>query len=183
MLAKAAVFVIGGLVVGSLMGYFGKCTSGACPLTATPVRGALYGGLLGLMMSMVALGGGTSATTSDELITHVTTADEFKAEVLDAKGLVLVDFYADWCGPCKRLAPTLSSLAASQKDKVKIVKVNVDGASALAAAHGVSGIPDMRFFRDGTQVEQVVGLIRKEALFEKIVKLATVETAVSSDDG
>lgn len=183
MIVRLIAYVAGGLVVGGVLGYFGKCTTGACPLTATPLRGAMYGGVLGLVMSMVALGGGTSpAAGSDEQVRHLTTAEEFKAQVTEAQGLILVDFYADWCGPCKRLAPILSSLAESQRERVTVIKVNVDKASELAVAHGVNGIPDIRFFRDGVQLQQIVGLTSKEALFERIVALGYVDSVIKQDD-
>lgn len=81
--------------------------------------------------------------------------------------LVLVDYYADWCGPCKRLAPSLTKLAQVHGDKVIVLKVNVDAEKALAMQAGVRSIPDVRLLHGGKQVDQFVGLIP----YEKIEKM------------
>lgn len=93
------------------------------------------------------------------------TEENFKAET--STGLVLVDFYADWCGPCKMLAPVLEELAAEVKD-AKIVKVNVDDARALALEYKVSSIPNLTLLKDGKVVHQDVGFKPKEILVELI---------------
>lgn len=80
----------------------------------------------------------------------------FAAEVLNAQGTVLVDFFATWCGPCKMLAPVLEKVADKHPD-VKVVKVDVDQANALAAQYGVMGVPTMIVFKDGQIVNKAVG--------------------------
>lgn len=81
---------------------------------------------------------------------NVNGSEEFKTEVLDNKETVtVVDFYADWCGPCKALAPTLEELQAKFGDKLRIVKVNVDENRELAVEYGVRGIPSLQFFKNG----------------------------------
>lgn len=87
--------------------------------------------------------------------------DEFKTEVLESKVPVLVDFYADWCGPCKALAPTLDELSQNFT-RAKIVKVNVDENPELAAKYNVRGIPNLTYFKDGSVVEQSAGLKTKD---------------------
>lgn len=89
------------------------------------------------------------------------TEENFKTETKD--GLVLVDFYADWCGPCKMLAPVLDELAAEIKD-AKIVKVNVDEAKKIAIDYKVSSIPNLTLLKDGEVVHQDVGFKPKEML-------------------
>lgn len=89
---------------------------------------------------------------------------DFEKEI--SEGLVLVDFYAPWCGPCKALAVVLSQL-----ENVKIVKVNVDDHQNLAASYGISLLPTMLFFKDGKQVDKVVGMSSKNVLQDKINKL------------
>lgn len=91
---------------------------------------------------------------------HV-TKDTFQSEVLDAKGTVLVDFWADWCGPCKMIAPILDEVAAERPD-VKIAKVNVDEEMDLAMQYKVSGIPALLVFRDGKLETRSVGVRPKE---------------------
>ncbi len=73
------------------------------------------------------------------------------------EGVVLVDFFADWCGPCKMLAPVLEKLAAEYEGKAKIVKVNVDNDTALARQFGVVSIPNMFVFKDGQVVDSLLG--------------------------
>jgi len=93
------------------------------------------------------------------------TNENFKAET--EQGLVLVDFYADWCGPCKMLAPVLEELAGEVSD-VKIAKVNVDEARELAIEYRVSTIPNVTFLKDGEVVHQDVGFKPKEVLMQLI---------------
>ncbi len=90
------------------------------------------------------------------------TKANFQTEVLDFKGVVVVDFYADWCGPCKMLGPLLHSMSDSNKDpKVKFAKVNVDEAQDLAGQFDVMSIPTVIFFKDGKGVNQMVGVSDK----------------------
>ena len=87
--------------------------------------------------------------------------DNFKAEVLDAKGLVLVDFWATWCGPCKMLAPTVSEIADEYEGKVKVCKLDVDQAKDIAKSYGVASIPTLILFKDSTLVKKNVKVISK----------------------
>ena len=92
--------------------------------------------------------------------------DSFKSEVLEEKGLVLVDFWASWCGPCKMLGPILDEL--SDEVTTKITKVNVDDYPNIAADYGIRSIPTMIIFKDGEKVEQLIGLMQKGAIKEKL---------------
>ena len=93
---------------------------------------------------------------------------EFEAEVLKSDKLVIVDFWAEWCGPCKMIAPLLDEVAKELPDKIKIVKVNVDHEQQLAQEYGIYNIPTLLFFKGGTVCEQVVGTVAKKVLIEKI---------------
>ncbi len=84
--------------------------------------------------------------------------------------LVLVDYYADWCGPCKRLAPSLAKLAQKHGDKVIVLKVNVDKEGELAQKAGVSSIPDVRLLHGGKQLDRFVGLVSYEKIEALILK-------------
>ena len=86
------------------------------------------------------------------------------------EGVVLVDFYADWCGPCKMLAPVLDELAEDLAGKATIVKVNVDKENALAAKYQVSSIPSLKLFKDGKIVEETMGFQPKPKLAELVNK-------------
>lgn len=89
-------------------------------------------------------------------ITEVNEAN-FEAEVLNSDKLVLIDFYADWCGPCKALAPTLEKFAEDNKDKVKVVKINVDENPNLAGAFGVQSIPTLVTMKGNQAIFGVMG--------------------------
>lgn len=85
------------------------------------------------------------------------------------KGSVLVDFYADWCGPCKMVAPIVEEIA-QQRESLTVAKVNVDEDSALAIQHGVVSIPTLIVFKDGREVSRIVGYRPKEAILAEIDK-------------
>lgn len=108
---------------------------------------------------------------ASELITHVSDAT-FQADVLDAKAPVLVDFWAEWCGPCKMIAPVLEELADEFEGRVKIGKVDVDENQALSVQYGISAIPTLLFFKGGQVVDQVRGARSKRDLKESLDRLA-----------
>lgn len=96
--------------------------------------------------------------------THHATDSTFEAEVLKSDTPVLVDFWAEWCGPCRALAPTLDAIAAEKAGKLKIVKVNVDESPNAPAKYGVRSIPALFLFKDGQVVGQTVGAQPKTEL-------------------
>lgn len=100
---------------------------------------------------------------------HIKT-DEFKAQVLDSKLPVLVDFYAEWCGPCKMAGPVLDELADEGKDKYQIVKVNVDENQDLAGQYGVMSIPTVVLFKDGKEFDRQIGFAGKAGYQELLSK-------------
>jgi len=99
------------------------------------------------------------------------TDGNFEAEVLKSENLVLVDFWAPWCGPCRLVGPILEEIADENDGKVKVVKVNVDENPALAQKYGIRGIPTMMFFKGGDAVETTVGAAMKEHIQEKVDSL------------
>lgn len=99
------------------------------------------------------------------------TDQNFQNEVLKNDGLVLVDFWAPWCGPCKMMGPVIDELAKDNEGKaVKIAKMNVDTAAAIAGNFGIMSIPTFLFFKNGNVVDQMNGAVSKGALQEKIDK-------------
>ena len=92
------------------------------------------------------------------------TDNTFDQEVLHAKGVVLVDFWAEWCGPCKMIAPILNDIDSEMSGKVKIVKVNVDENPMPPTAYGVRSIPSLMLFKDGKLVDTKVGVMPKATL-------------------
>ncbi|MFC4409850.1 thioredoxin [Chungangia koreensis] len=102
-------------------------------------------------------------------IVHATD-QSFKTDT--AEGLVLVDFWATWCGPCKMIAPVLEELDSEMSDQVKIVKVDVDENQATAGEYGIMSIPTLVLFKDGQPIDKVVGYQPKEALAQFVQKNA-----------
>ncbi len=104
----------------------------------------------------------------------ITQVDSSNYEVFISQKnrLVVVDFYADWCGPCKSLGPVLEKAAAAHPGVVYLGKVNTDQAAQLASEQGVSGIPDVRIFKDGREVDRFVGFPGEGQVFAKIAALS-----------
>ena len=94
----------------------------------------------------------------------VFTDDNFETEVLNANGPVLVDFWAEWCGPCKMLGPVIDRLAKANEGKITIGKMNVDENQDTPQKFGIQGIPTLLFFKNGEVVDQIVGFQSQEKI-------------------
>jgi len=101
------------------------------------------------------------------------TKENFQKEVLEDKGVVFVDFYADWCGPCQMMGPIIEEMAeeAAYKNKVKFAKVNVDAHQELASQYNIFSIPTFIIFKEGKPANQFSGAMAKEGLIEEIEKV------------
>lgn len=99
-----------------------------------------------------------------------TTTQKFEADVLKADKPVVVDFWAEWCGPCRMISPILAELAEEYRDKITVAKVNVDQEPDLAMQFGVTGIPLLGVFQGGKMVKQLVGARPKAALIEELAE-------------
>ncbi|CAO3408237.1 thioredoxin TrxA [Azospirillum sp. B21] len=94
------------------------------------------------------------------------TDDSFEQDVLKATGPVLVDFWAEWCGPCKMIAPALDELARDYEGKVTVAKLNIDENPGTPGKYGVRGIPTLMLFKDGSVAATKIGALPKGALFQ-----------------
>ncbi|MCS4295067.1 thioredoxin 1 [Comamonas sp. BIGb0152] len=100
---------------------------------------------------------------SESLIKHTNEAS-FEADVLQPDTNVLVDFWAEWCGPCKQIAPVLEEVSLSYKEKLQVAKVNVDENRAISAKFGIRGIPTLMLFKNGQLAATKVGALNKAQL-------------------
>ena len=96
------------------------------------------------------------------------TDENFQQEVLDSETPVLVDFWADWCQPCKMIAPVVQQIAEEYDGKVKIGKLDVDSNQQTSQAMGIRGIPALIIFNDGKPVDQIIGVVPKSIIQKKI---------------
>ena len=195
--------VIGGLI-GSVLGYFGKCSSGACPLTANPYRGAIYGVVMGALLAST-FSPKAKCKTESSNITHITSVSDSNERVLkeNRSGLVesltkdsflqkvfnyeqnkewkfegklpcIIDFYADWCGPCKMVEPVLQELAQEYQGKLNIYRVDTQAQQELAAAFGIQSIPSILFVPLNGKPQMAVGALPKNALKKAISEVLNI---------
>ncbi len=157
MITRILLGVLIGGAIGAGLGYFGKCSSGTCPLTANPYRGAIYGAVMGALLVSVFSRVPKEAKESSNII-HINSEADFKTRVLDAPGICLVDLFSNRCPPCRVLAPTISLLADKYVDKVTVCKVDVDRVGTVAEKYGVTAIPTVLMIRNGKSVTHLVGL-------------------------
>jgi len=102
-----------------------------------------------------------------EGVIEVNTSN-WENEVLKAEGLVMIDFWAAWCGPCRMISPTVEELAKEYKGKIKVLKLNTDENSEIATRYKIMGIPTIMFFKNGVKLDQIVGVVPKQQLKAKI---------------
>jgi len=101
------------------------------------------------------------------------TDDSFASEVLNSELPVLVDFWAEWCGPCKMVSPIVEELSNEYNGKVKVAKLDVDSNPQTATNYGIRGIPTLLMFKDGSAVDQIVGAVPKTQIAERLDKIIT----------
>jgi len=170
---QLAVGLILGGGLGAVLGYFGKCSTGTCPLTANPIRGALFGALFGsfLAFSLQSTRPVTADAVGSEHVVHITSADDFVEKALQSELPVLVDFYSDTCPPCRKLSPLISELAGEFAGRAVVAKVNVNALSGLTGQHQISGIPAVLFFVNGQETNRIVGYNPKDVYASQLEQL------------
>ena len=103
--------------------------------------------------------------------------DDFQAEVLQSEKPVLVDFWADWCGPCRMIAPSVSEMAEEYEEVLRVAKMDVDSNPAVPGRYGIIGIPTLMLFKDGQVVERITGALPKDRIVAQV--LPHLETAAA----
>jgi len=163
-----------GAALGGALGYYGKCSTGTCPLTSTPKRGALYGLVLAALFVAPNLMSRTSdVVPENSSVVRVETLADFEQHVIQADQPVLVDFYSPTCPPCRKLGPTIEKLSDQYKDKAVVVKVNVDNLPELAQKYGISSIPAVILFSNGQETQRIIGYNSEQIYTNAINKLST----------
>ena len=171
MVVRILLGVFIGGAIGAGLGYFGKCSSGSCPLTANPYRGTIYGAVIGALLVSVISPKLTQRAESSNIV-HIDSKADFKSHVLDKHGICLVDLFSNRCPPCRILAPTISSLADRYVGKVTVCKVDIDRVPAVAQRYGIRAIPTVLFIKNGKEIGRLVGLQSETeyiALLDKLV--------------
>ena len=233
MVIKILFGVLIGGAIGAVLGYFGKCSSGACPLTANPYRGAIYGAVVGVLLASALSGlpkqrptppqekpvpAEETARAEEEKteipkvspdgpdVVHIDSKSDLKAQALEAsrsstvesltkdsflqkvfnyeqnkewkfegKLPCIIDFYADWCGPCKMVEPILQELAQEYQGKLNIYRVDTQAQQELAATFGIQSIPSILFVPLKDKPQMAVGALPKETLKKAINEVLKVE--------
>jgi thioredoxin 1 len=111
-----------------------------------------------------------------EKVAHITDSS-FDQDVLQSQKPVLVDFWAEWCAPCRMIAPMIDAIADEFSASAKVVKLNVDDNTSTAQRYGIKGIPTLILFSEGKEVERVVGAASKESITRMIEKYVSVSTS------
>jgi len=171
MITRILLGVLIGGSIGAVLGYFGKCSSGTCPLTANPYRGAIYGAVMGALLVSVFSRTPKEGEESPNIV-HINHETDFKTRVLNANGICLVDLFSDRCPTCRVLAPTISAIADKYIGKVTVCKVDVDRVVPVAQRYGITVIPTVLIIKNGKEVERLVGLqpeTRYVAILDKLV--------------
>jgi len=156
-----------GAFLGALLGHFGKCNSGTCPLTANPWRGAVWGFFLAsvAIYPMILEVFRTPIAESNKIM-HIESDGELMQ--LSREKPVIVDFYADWCGACRGIAPIINRLAEENSEKIVVVKVNVDKHKEIAMKYHVQILPTVILLHNGKEVKRFLNPSVYEEYLESI---------------
>ncbi|NIA13278.1 MAG: thioredoxin fold domain-containing protein [Nitrospiraceae bacterium] len=177
MIVQIAFLVGLGTVLGALVGRAPTCPEGACPLTSTPRRGALWGGLIGLLLAL-SIGGGMQTTSAlaeppDTALlkgayVELSTPAEFQEKVLQREGASLVYFHASWCGACRQYSPVFDRVAVENGAKAGFVKIDADQAQQLARKYKIQYLPTTLLMKGDQEIQRFVGVASERDLLKAI---------------
>jgi thioredoxin 1 len=163
-----------GAALGGLLGYYGKCSTGTCPLTSTPKRGALYGLVLAALFAVPnVMSRARDAVPENSAVVRVKTVADLEQQIAQAQGPVLVDFGSPTCPPCRKLGPVIEKLADQYKGQAVVAKVNVNDIPELAQRYGISSIPAVILFSNGQETQRIIGYNSKETYTSALDKLSS----------
>jgi thioredoxin len=169
-----------GAGIGALLGKLKSCPDGGCPLTANPRRGAIWGGIVGLLIALSASQGFRAepkpTVGAESASQEIATVEEFQREVLDQPGMTVAYFYAEWCNACRYYAPTFDKVALDTADRARYVKIDVGAEEALAKEYQVTATPTTLFIKDGKILGRIVGRATEDELIAALAKAAQANT-------
>ncbi len=165
---KIGTAVAIGAGIGAMIGSTRSCESGGCPLTANPRRGAIYGGLMGLLFGFVLLQPSGPSLAPDSGIIEVESAAHFSETVEQPNGTVVAYFHAPWCGTCRRVGPVISDVARNHSRDATFLAVNTDDNPDVAQELSVQYLPTSIVFRNGRETARFVGVFDTAQLLEVI---------------
>lgn len=174
MITKIVIGILLGAGIGGVIGYVAKGAGGSCPLTCNPYGGMITGALIGALLTASPSAGKGKAKEGDDKVTgNVVQVRDGSAfdELLKSNKVVLADFYADWCGPCRMVKPLIHQIADEYVGKAAVVAINVDANMELAQKYGINSIPDVKVFKDGKIYETFVG-VRSKAIYTEVLEKA-----------
>jgi thioredoxin 1 len=167
-MTKLIIFVLIGGAIGAFIGYKGKCTTGACPLTSNPYIGGIYGAIMaGLLFSVTGGTQITSAYTGPTSVIRVESETQFNDIITNSNVPVVAKFGAEWCPPCKKLEPVLAGLSVKEDLKARIIDIDVDENPELANKYIGGSIPSMVLFKNGRKVKTIIGYRSEEEIRTK----------------
>lgn len=168
-----------GILIGAIVGYIGKCRTGTCPLTSNPLYGALFLGLLGAFIGWASAKSQTPPEPqSYRDIRSIAAVQDFDQSISQPARPVVVDFYATWCAPCRRLSPTIGKLSQTYAGKVDFIKVDIDQAQDLSRRFDVVSIPRIQVFDKGMPLGKPIVGLQDESAY-----VAAIEEAIAKHNG
>ena len=172
-----------GLVAGAVIGYARSRGSGRGPGGRDVLVGAVVGAMVGLAGSGVVFSEGRSRTSAADLdaLEKIADAREFDKRVLRAERPVLVDFFATWCGPCKRLAPTIRKLSEQYAGRVDVVKIDGDLSPGLMRTYGVEAYPTVLVFSNGSVFGKPLVGVRPAGDYRAVLDAAIAQTDAKTE--